>query len=198
MCWIYGKCYIWVKLYFQQQIILKQYIHCWLWLTYMHIHQNLKVFTYEILEYLNYRCRLSAQAYNEIYTWIDINNTNTTIEKTTCKDFYWHIINTATHVPTSIHKWSDHYTNFHSAENNIWSRKIKIPIQNYKRYKNVNMILYIELFHVIIGYVTLNLKTLKPVTTVVKLMTLCISSIIAPRLMSSGLTGSIGGNISVT
>ncbi len=59
------------------------------------------------------------------------------------------------------------------------------------------MILYIKLFYVIIGYVTLKLKTVKPVTTVVKVMTLHMSSKNAPMLMSSGLTGSIGGNISV-
>ncbi len=30
---------------------------------------------------------------------IDINNKNTSMEKTTCKDLYWHIINTDRHTP---------------------------------------------------------------------------------------------------
>ncbi len=63
---------------------------------------------------------------------IHINNKNITIEKTTCKDFYWHIINTDTHIPTSIHKWSDHYTNFHNAENNVWSKIFKFPFKTVR------------------------------------------------------------------
>ncbi len=46
-------------------------------------------------------------------------------------DFYWHIINTDTHTPTSIHKWSDHYTNFHNAEN-VWSRIFKFPFKTVR------------------------------------------------------------------
>ncbi len=48
--------------------------------------------------------------------------------------------------------------------------------------KTFNIILYIELSHVIIVYVTLKLKTVKPVTTVVKRMTLHISANIAPKV----------------
>ncbi len=39
---------------------------------------------------------------------IFINNKNTFIEKTSCKDFYWHIINTNTYTPTSRKNWSDY------------------------------------------------------------------------------------------
>ncbi len=68
-----------------------------------------------------------------------------------------------------------------------------------QKFKPFNLILCIELFCVIIGYVTLKLKRVKPVTTVtvVKLMTLRISSKIAPRIIRSGSTGSTGGNISL-
>ncbi len=39
---------------------------------------------------------------------IFINNKNTFIEKTSCKDFYWHIIDTSTYTPTFRKKWSRH------------------------------------------------------------------------------------------
>ncbi len=62
----------------------------------------------------------------------ETNNKHITIEKTTCKDFYQDIINIDTHTPTSIHKWSDHYTNFHNAENNIRSRIFKFPFKTVR------------------------------------------------------------------
>ncbi len=40
---------------------------------------------------------------------IKINNKIITIEKSTCKLFYWHIINTCIHKPTATQKWSDHF-----------------------------------------------------------------------------------------
>ncbi len=106
------------------------------------------------------------------------------------------------HRHTSIHKWSDNYANFHSAENNVWSRIFKIIFKTV-RDTQIQTFLYNsvhrELFHVIIGYVTLKLKTIKLVTTVVKLMTLHISPKTTSMLMSSaGLTGSVGQNISVS
>ncbi len=42
------------------------------------------------------------------------NNKNTSIEKTTCKDFYMHSINTCTYSPTSIQKWCNHYPDFNN------------------------------------------------------------------------------------
>ncbi len=65
-----------------------------------------------------------------------------------------------THTHTSIHKWFDHYTNFHSAENNVCSRIFKSPSKHseIQKLKYFNRILYIALFDVILGYVTLKLK----------------------------------------
>ncbi len=39
-----------------------------------------------------------------------------TIEKSTCKLFYWHIINTDIHKPSAIQQWSDHYPDFNTAD----------------------------------------------------------------------------------
>ncbi len=57
---------------------------------------------------------------------IDINSKNSIVERTTCKDFYWPKINTPT---STLHKWSDHYTNFHSAKNNVWLRIFKFAFK---------------------------------------------------------------------
>ncbi len=120
--------------------------------------------------------------------------------KTTCMDFYWHIINTDTETPTAIYKWYDQYTNFDSAGNNIWSRIFKLPFKivrdtKIQTFQNNFVCRIIQCNNYL--YVTLKLKTVKLVTTVVKLMTVHISSKNVTRLMSSGLTGSIGENISV-
>ncbi len=71
---------------------------------------------------------------------IHINNKNITIEKTT-----WHIINTDTDTLTVLHKWSDNYTNFHNAENNVWSRIFKFPFKTLRdtNIQTFNIILYI-------------------------------------------------------
>ncbi len=71
---------------------------------------------------------------------IFINNKNTFIAKTSCKDFYWHIINTRTYTPTSRKKWSDHYPDFHSADTNVWPRLFKLPFETVlKRHKDPNI-----------------------------------------------------------
>ncbi len=46
---------------------------------------------------------------------IKINNKIITIQKSTFKLFYWHIINTDIYNPTAIQKWSDHYPHFNTA-----------------------------------------------------------------------------------
>ncbi len=63
---------------------------------------------------------------------IFINNKNTFIEKTSCKDLYWHIINTSTYTPTSRKKWFDHYPEFHSADTNVWPRLFKLPFETVR------------------------------------------------------------------
>ncbi len=60
---------------------------------------------------------------------IAINNMKTIIEKTTCKDFYWHIINTENHKPASVHKWAEHFPKFHNAESKVWKRIFKLPFK---------------------------------------------------------------------
>ncbi len=50
---------------------------------------------------------------------IAINNKKTIIETTTCKDFYWHIINTEKHKPALVHKWAEHFPKFHNAESKV-------------------------------------------------------------------------------
>lgn len=34
---------------------------------------------------------------------ITINNINKIIGNSTCKDFYWHVLNVQTHTPTAVH-----------------------------------------------------------------------------------------------
>ncbi len=60
---------------------------------------------------------------------IAINKTKTIIEKTTCKDFYWHITNTEKHKPASVHKWIKHFPKFHNAESKVWIRIFKLPFK---------------------------------------------------------------------
>ncbi len=62
---------------------------------------------------------------NRIFT----NNKNTFIEKATCKDFCWHIINTSTYTPTSR---KNHYPNFHSADANVWPRLFRLPFETVR------------------------------------------------------------------
>ncbi len=40
---------------------------------------------------------------------IKTNNNMKAIEKVTCKEFYWHLINIDVHNPSSVKKWSSQY-----------------------------------------------------------------------------------------
>ncbi len=93
----------------------------------------------------------------------------------------------------------DHLCTFSVLRIMFGQEYLNSPSKQYsiQKFTHFNIILYIEVFHVIIGYVTLRLKIVKPATNVTKLMELCISLKIAIRLISSGLTGLIGGNISM-
>ncbi len=50
---------------------------------------------------------------------ININNTIKTIEKVTCKEFYWHLMNTYPHTAIAVEKWSSHYPTFNEACTNV-------------------------------------------------------------------------------
>ncbi len=53
---------------------------------------------------------------------IKINNTIKTIETVTCKELYWHLMNTDPHTPIAVQKWSSHYPTFNEACTNLWPR----------------------------------------------------------------------------
>jgi len=57
------------------------------------------------------------------------NNKETTIQKTTCTNFYWHLIQNIQHVPNNIGKWCEQFQNFHNADKEIWHRIFKLPFQ---------------------------------------------------------------------
>ncbi len=60
---------------------------------------------------------------------IKINNKIKTLEKVTCKDFYWHLLNTNAHTPAASHKWYIHYPIFKEASANVWPRMFKLPFK---------------------------------------------------------------------
>lgn len=50
---------------------------------------------------------------------IYINNKTKVQGKATCKELYWHMIDTYRHMPTVMQKWSDHYQNYNTTVTNI-------------------------------------------------------------------------------
>ena len=56
---------------------------------------------------------------------INIRGTTKCIEKTHCKDLYWHIINCEPHSPACINKWQEYYIDFEQAQASIWSEIFK-------------------------------------------------------------------------
>ncbi len=63
---------------------------------------------------------------------IKLNNKIITIDKSTCKLFYWLIINTGIHKPTATQNWSDHYPDFNTADSKIWKRIFKLPFNTVR------------------------------------------------------------------
>ena len=41
--------------------------------------------------------------------------------KLTCKDLYWSLVSKKIRIPTAVKKWSEHFTHFKDADDNIWS-----------------------------------------------------------------------------
>ncbi len=60
---------------------------------------------------------------------INVNNKVLNIEKIKCKDFYWHLINKASHMPSNILKWCQTYPDFKNADPKTWQRIFKLPFQ---------------------------------------------------------------------
>ncbi len=58
---------------------------------------------------------------------IKINNKMKAIEKVTCKEFYWHLINIDVHNSSSVRIWSSQYLIFVEASTNVWPRIFKLP-----------------------------------------------------------------------
>ncbi len=68
-------------------------------------------------------CRITTNIYNITNgIYIKINNSLSTVSKTTCKSYYWHIINQDKHRPNTIKQWSTIYAEFNNASQKIWKR----------------------------------------------------------------------------
>ncbi len=68
---------------------------------------------------------------------IKINNKMKAIEKVTCKELYWRLINIDVHNQSSVKIWSSQYPIFKETSTNVWPRIFKLPfiyIYNCKRY----------------------------------------------------------------
>lgn len=63
---------------------------------------------------------------------ININKKYIDIKKVTCKDLYWHLINSYKHTPTSIKKWTDIFPKFTNVDFDIWSGIFKIPFKTLR------------------------------------------------------------------
>ncbi len=63
---------------------------------------------------------------------ITINNIIKILEKVTCKDFSWHLLNTDPHTPTALQIWFIHYPIFKEASANVWSRIFKLPFKTVR------------------------------------------------------------------
>ncbi len=49
------------------------------------------------------------------------------LDKITCADFYWHLIETKKHKPNNINKWCEVIQDFESANEKSWHRIFKLP-----------------------------------------------------------------------
>ncbi len=58
---------------------------------------------------------------------IKINNKMKAMEKVTCKELYWHLINIDVYNPSLVKKWSSQYPIFKEASTNVRPRIFKLP-----------------------------------------------------------------------
>ncbi len=65
---------------------------------------------------------------------IQVQNTLKSLNKTTCKDMYWHILNLENYnyKPTCIKKWTKLYPDFSTAHKSIWIRIFKLPFKTVR------------------------------------------------------------------
>ncbi len=85
---------------------------------------------------------------------IKINNTFKTIENVTCKELYWHLINTDPPTPMALQQWYFRYPTSNEVSVNIWSqifklsfktvRDTKIHIFQYRIIQKINKSLYTQ------------------------------------------------------
>ncbi len=66
---------------------------------------------------------------------INVNKKYNTLDKITCKYYYWHIINIKTYTLTSSSKWTTLYQDLISAESNVLKRIFRLPYQTVKNTK---------------------------------------------------------------
>ncbi len=69
---------------------------------------------------------------------ITLNGTIMKISKTSCKDFYWHIINHSPHIPKSNSYWYNILPQFPAINNDFWKKYLQITIHHHKRNKTTN------------------------------------------------------------
>jgi exonuclease III len=70
----------------------------------------------------------------EDYT-IYINKIHKSVQDTTCKDFYWHIINAQNYTPISIFKWCEYYNTTYDTEDHLWANIFKSPFRTVRETK---------------------------------------------------------------
>ncbi len=104
------------------------------------------------------QCRITKTYIHNITNgiYIKINNSFLPVSKTTCKIYYWHIINQDKHRPNKIKKCSTIYPEFNNVSQKIWERFLitLLNVAEIRRYKVFNLKSVTELF-----YVTNGLKT---------------------------------------
>ncbi len=65
-----------------------------------------------------------------------INNKIVTLDKATCKDFFYlHLINLQKHKPNNIKKWCDQFKKFENASEKTWPRIFKLPFSTLRNTK---------------------------------------------------------------
>ena len=69
---------------------------------------------------------------NSVDIKININNNYMTLNTIKCKDFYWHLINSKTHIPSNISKWAKYSTNLSTKLDPKWKYIYMLPFQIIK------------------------------------------------------------------
>ncbi len=64
-----------------------------------------------------------------------INNKSVTLDKVTCKDFYWHLINLQKHKPNNIKRWCELFQHFEDDSAKTWPWIFKLPFSTRRNNK---------------------------------------------------------------